>query len=82
VEFRYPVSALYLTTFPATLRTSRVSAKSGAQQRSRRQSWSTVIPLAIAEDLEKIYSAPSEEVAVDELETFSAKWDSLFPMIS
>ena len=28
---------------------------------------------AIAGDLKKIYSAPSEEVAVDELEMFSAK---------
>ena len=37
---------------------------------------------AIANDLKKIYSAPSEEVAVDELETFSAKWDARYPMIS
>jgi len=37
---------------------------------------------AIAADLKKIYSSPSEEVAVDELETFSAKWDARYPMIS
>lgn len=37
---------------------------------------------AIATDLKKIYSAPSEEVAVDELKTFSAKWDGRYPMIS
>jgi transposase-like protein len=37
---------------------------------------------AIAADLKKIYSAPSEELAVDELETFSKRWDSRYPMIS
>jgi len=37
---------------------------------------------AIAADLKKIYSAPSEEVAADELETFSTKWDARYPMIS
>ncbi len=37
---------------------------------------------AIAADLRKIYTAPSEEVAVDELEVFSKRWDSRYPMIS
>lgn len=37
---------------------------------------------AIAGDLKKIYSAPSEESAVDELEAFSKRWDSKYPMIS
>ena len=37
---------------------------------------------AIAGDLKKIYSAPSEEIAVDELEAFSKRWDSKYPMIS
>jgi len=37
---------------------------------------------AIAADLKKIYSAPSEEMAVDELEAFSKRWDSRYPMIS
>lgn len=37
---------------------------------------------AIAADLRKIYSAPSEEMAVDELESFSKRWDSRYPMIS
>ena len=37
---------------------------------------------AIAADLRKIYSAPSEEMAVDELEAFSKRWDSRYPMIS
>jgi Transposase and inactivated derivatives len=37
---------------------------------------------AIATDLKKIYWAPSEEVAVDELKSFSAKWDGRYPMIS
>jgi len=37
---------------------------------------------AIAADLRKIYTAPSEEVAVDELEAFSNRWDSRYPMIS
>ncbi len=37
---------------------------------------------AIADDLKKIYSAPSEEAAVDELEIFSATWDARYPMIS
>lgn len=37
---------------------------------------------AIAADLKKIYTAPSEEVAVDELEAFSNRWDSRYPMIS
>lgn len=36
---------------------------------------------AIANDSKKIYLAPSEEVAVDELKTFSAKWDAHYPMI-
>jgi len=37
---------------------------------------------AIAADLRKIYIAPSEEVAVDELEAFSNRWDLRYPMIS
>ena len=37
---------------------------------------------AIAADLKKIYGAASEEAAVDELEAFSARWDSKYPMIS
>ncbi len=37
---------------------------------------------AIAADLKKIYSAPSEEMAVDELEAFSKRWNSKYPMIS
>jgi len=37
---------------------------------------------AIAADLRKIYTAPSEEVAVDELEAFSNRWDLRYPMIS
>ncbi len=37
---------------------------------------------AIAADLRKIYTAPSEEMAVDELEGFSKRWDSRYPMIS
>ncbi len=37
---------------------------------------------AIATDLKKIYSAPSEEMAVDELEAFSKRWDSKYPLIS
>jgi len=37
---------------------------------------------AIAADLRKVYTAPSEEMAVDELEAFSKRWDSRYPMIS
>lgn len=37
---------------------------------------------AIAADLRKIYTAPSEEMAVDELEAFSNRWDPRYPMIS
>jgi len=37
---------------------------------------------AISVDFKKIYAAPSEEAAADELETFSAKWDPRYPMIS
>jgi len=37
---------------------------------------------AIADDLKKIYSAPSEEAAVDELERFSATRDAHYLMIS
>jgi len=37
---------------------------------------------AIAAGLRKIYTAPSEEMAVDELEAFSNRWDPRYPMIS
>ena len=39
-------------------------------------------PKAIAAGLRKIYTAPSEEMAVDELEAFSNRWDPRYPMIS
>ena len=37
---------------------------------------------AIAADLKKIYSAPSEEMAMDELKAFLTRWDCKYPMIS
>jgi len=37
---------------------------------------------AISGDLKKIYSASSEEMAMDDLEAFSTLWDFKYPMIS
>lgn len=37
---------------------------------------------AIATDLKRVYAAASEEVAVEELEAFSKRWDAKYPMIS
>ena len=37
---------------------------------------------AIAADLRNIYTAPSEEAAVEELDVFAGKWDERYPMIA
>lgn len=36
-------------------------------------------PEAIAADLRNIYTAPSEEAAVEELYIFAGKWDGRYP---
>lgn len=33
-------------------------------------------------DLKKVYAAPSEDIALMELESFAEKWDSKYPSIS
>ncbi len=37
---------------------------------------------SIATDLKTIYSAPSEEATIEQLEAFALKWDARYPMIS